>query len=167
MWSVRGVVARLGHHGRPSAAREGSRPTQECLVAQGNFRWHRAQCQAGNLCILRGLAAYSCEGPREITVRPSRGKIWLVCHLASYIGTWSADCDARLRRLVSYSRCVKNYLRAGWVCDPLHDLTLRLCADAGFAGCAQMQKPAFGIHLAMMVAKSYFLLAAGSQRRAC
>ncbi len=55
--------------------------------------------------------------------------------LAKRITRWDALCDKRLYRLICYIHKTKDDCMMGWIRGDPKELTVRLFADADFAGC--------------------------------
>ena len=60
--------------------------------------------------------------------------LWAVNTLARNVTKWSAACDKRLFRLMSYLNVTKSWGQTNWVGDPIETCKLYLFVDASFAG---------------------------------
>jgi hypothetical protein len=88
-----------------------------------------------------------------------------VCTLARRITSWSADCDDRLLRLISYIHSTTEHVLVGWVGDSEKDIDLHLFADADLAGCKITQRSTSGAHLALRGPSTCFPLSANAKRQ--
>ena len=72
-----------------------------------------------------------------------------VCRLACHISRWTAACDRRLHRLVSYIHSSTHHRMYRWVGDNITAIEPHLFADADFASCTATQRSTSGAHLCM------------------
>ncbi len=70
--------------------------------------------------------------------------MWTVNLLAREVTRWTAACDRRLRRLISYMHCTKDHGRLCFVGDRASECHLMLFSDASFAGNLKDSKPTSG-----------------------
>ena len=67
--------------------------------------------------------------------RISRPDLFGACNaLARVVTKWTAACDWRLLRLISYIHCTKHCVTKCMVGDPVTDMKLAVYSDASFAG---------------------------------
>ena len=74
--------------------------------------------------------------------------------LASCVTKWTRQCDRDLHRLVCYINSTIHYRQVSWIGDLAKDLSLKLFADADFAGCTRTQRSTSGLALFMHGMKS-------------
>ena len=60
--------------------------------------------------------------------------MWTVNLLAREVTRWTAACDRRLHRLISYMNCTEDWCQGCYVGDYASDIHLMLFSDASFAG---------------------------------
>jgi hypothetical protein len=89
------------------------------------------------------------------------------CALASKITKWTRACDKKLYKLVCYINSTLDYVLKGSVHDPLDKLSLKLFADADFAGCEKTARSTSGVFLCLVGPNTFMPLAAISKKQSC
>jgi len=76
--------------------------------------------------------------------------MWSVNMLAREVTRWTAACDRRLHRLISYMNFSKEHAQINFVGDPAYDCKLAYFSDASFAGDLRDSKSTSGGVLALV-----------------
>ena len=112
-----------------------------------------------------------CESTRLQTnldrVRSSAASDVCKGQLEIYNARWSAECDKRLRRLVSYISCALNMKMISYVGDPASALEVTLHSDADFGGDLATGRSTAGVFLCLRGPNSCAPLTATSKRQTC
>ena len=88
-----------------------------------------------------------------------------ITELAAHLTDWSVNHDRMLHRLVCYAKSTLDLRLCMYVGDPPKDLSLRLYADADFAGCNTTAKSTTGGYLCLVGPKTFYPLAWISKRQ--
>ncbi|MDE0839722.1 MAG: hypothetical protein OSB41_11810, partial [Kiritimatiellae bacterium] len=88
-----------------------------------------------------------------------------IAYLATCVTKWTAQCDRDLHHLMLYVSCTRHLRQVSWCGDSIEDLTLKMYADADFAGCTRTQRSTSGIILMMVGPHTRFLQSAIAKRQ--
>ena len=88
-----------------------------------------------------------------------------VSFLAAQITKWSPLCDRRLDRLMCYVWSSLELRQVAWCNDIVENLSVRLYAGAGFAGCLETSRSTSGVYLCIRGPGTAFPIAGSSQRQ--
>ena len=87
--------------------------------------------------------------------------------LATHLTKWTTTCDRALYRLVCYINSTVSATLAGYVGDSPEHLTLRLYADADFAGGKTNHRSTSGAFMALVGPRALMPFAAKTQTQSC
>jgi hypothetical protein len=90
-----------------------------------------------------------------------------VISLATRLTKWSKWCDRALFRLICYINSTVSATLTGYVGDPPKDLSLRLYADADFAGDRETYRSTSGAFMALVGPRTFMPLAAKTKKQTC
>ena len=90
-----------------------------------------------------------------------------ITSLATQLTKWTPWCDKALFRLMCYINSTSSATLTGYIGDPPRDLTLRLYADADFAGDKESYRSTSGAFMALVGPRSFMPLAAKTKEQSC
>jgi hypothetical protein len=90
-----------------------------------------------------------------------------VASLATHLTKWKPACDKALFRLLCYINCTTSATLTGCIGDAPGELSLRLYADADFAGDKSTHRSTSGAFLALVGPRSFMPLAAKTKKQSC
>ena len=93
--------------------------------------------------------------------------LWIICSLARCVTKWTVACDRRLHKLICYINSTLDYVLRGTVGNPMELLSLKLFADADFAGCEKTARSTSGVFLCLVGPNTFMPLAAISKKQTC
>ena len=85
--------------------------------------------------------------------------------LASYLHTWTDECNDGLFRLMCYVWFTLHHRQICWIGDDINDIGIGVSADANFAGCPRTLRSTSGAHVAMEGYNTFFSIAGSSNRQ--